>query len=120
MRAHFLFRISERRHEWFRSSLDHVLTDQLDDIRESDEDGLGTSSHSEDELDNRKYRNDKRNKPEVDQASSEGLDSMDSDIPEPRRLHVKNVKFVKSCYRYNYQEVISFFVIFKDFVKIIF
>ncbi|XP_028400884.1 RIMS-binding protein 2-like isoform X2 [Dendronephthya gigantea] len=74
----------ERRHEMFRSSLDHVLTEQLDDIRESEEDDLGTSYLSEDELGNRKNQKNKSNKPEADQVSSDGLDSMDSDVPEPR------------------------------------
>ncbi|XP_028400821.1 peripheral-type benzodiazepine receptor-associated protein 1-like [Dendronephthya gigantea] len=74
----------ERRHEMFRSSLDHVLTEQLDDIRESEEDDLGMSSLSEDELGNRKNQKNKSNKPEADQVSSDGLDSMDSDVPEPR------------------------------------
>ena len=76
----------ERRHEWFRSSLDHVLTDQLGDIRESDEDDLGASSLSEDELKKWKNRHNRSSKPEADQASSEGFDSMDSDVPEHREL----------------------------------
>lgn len=72
---------SERRHEWFRSSLDHVLIDQLSDIYESDEDDLSTSPLSED--DNRKFWN---HKPEADQASCDGLSSLESDISEPRKL----------------------------------
>ena len=64
-----------------------MLTDQLGDIRESDED-LGTSSLSEDELGNRKNRNNRSNKPEADQVSSESLDSMESDVPEPRELFI--------------------------------
>ena len=71
--------ILERRHEWYRASLDHVLTEKMDDIRESDEDDLGASSHSGDELGN-------RNKPEADQISSEGFVSTDSDVPAPREL----------------------------------
>ena len=71
--------ILERRHEWYRASLDHVLTEKMDDIRESDEDDLGASSHSGDELGN-------RNKPEADQISSEGFVSTDSDVPTPREL----------------------------------
>lgn len=65
-----------------------MLTDGLGDIRESDEDDLGASSLSEDELGNRKNRNKRSNKPEADQASSEGLDSMDSYISEPRELFI--------------------------------
>ena len=72
----------------FRSSLDHVLTDQLDDIRESEEDDLGASSLSEDELhENRKNWKNRNTKPEADQVFSEGFDSMDSDVPAPRELH---------------------------------
>ena len=74
--------ILERRHEWYRASLDHVLTEKMDDIRESDEDDLGASSHSGDELGNRKNRN----KPEADQISSEGFVSTDSDVSVPREL----------------------------------
>ena len=70
----------ERRHEWYRSSLDHVLTEKMDDIRESDEEDLGASSPSEDEFGNR------NDKPEADQVSSEGFVSMDSDVPVPRKL----------------------------------
>ena len=53
----------------FRTSLDYMLNDQLDDIRESEEDDLGNdvggTKHAE---------------------NSDGLDSMDSDVPILRKF----------------------------------
>lgn len=58
----------------FRTSLDHVLSDQLDDIRESDEEELD-STHQRNAVIS-KRRNDRT---EVDQNFSDGLDSTESD-----------------------------------------
>lgn len=70
----------------------------MDDIRESDEEDLGASSLSEDELGNRKYGINRNDKPEADQVSSEGFTSMDSDVAVPRELLNSNVMIMISTY----------------------